>query len=248
MGYLPTTNARATQLSTVHSVLVQATKIKDELQLAEIVCVFDQAMYSKAMEVKWKHLEEFQDLVLRLGVFHTICNLLSIIGKRFGSAGLRDLAVESGIIAEGSITSVLEGRKCNRGVRLCKLAFECFFRSALKEFCLWMKADHTEECSHLNDTLDAIHSLHDDVTHDALEGVMQNESVSFVISRFMQFLDILRTDRGPLAAFWVSFLDIVNILLDLIRASREGDWLLHLSAVKRMILWCFAYDKQNYAR
>ena len=248
VDYLPTINAPATQLSTVHNVLVQATTIKDELQLAEIVCVFDQAMYAKAMEVQWKHLEDFQGLVLRMGVFHTICNLLSIIGKRFGSAGLRDLAVESGIIAEGSITSVLEGRQYNRGVRLCKLAYECFFRLAWKEFCLWLDAHHAEESSHLNETLNAINSLHDDVTHEALEKVMQNGSVSLVISRFLQFLELLRTKRGPLAAFWVSFLDMVNILLDLIRASREGDWLLHLSAVKRMIPWCFAYDKQNYSR
>ena len=51
-----------------------------------------------------------------------------------------------------------------------------------------------------------------------------------------------------MAAFWVSYIDIAEILLDLVRASREGDWLLHLSAIQRQIPWCFAYDKQNYAR
>ena len=42
-----------------------------------------------------------------------ICNLLSVIGKRFQDAGLRDIAVESGVVAEGSINSVMEGRKYN---------------------------------------------------------------------------------------------------------------------------------------
>ena len=52
-------------------------------------------------------------------VFHTICNLLSTIGKRFQDAGLRDLSVESGVIAEGSISGVMEGHKYNRATSLC---------------------------------------------------------------------------------------------------------------------------------
>ena len=65
------------------------------------------------MEIKWKNSEVFKKVVIRMGAFHTLCTLLSIIGKRFASAGLTDLAVESGIIAEGSITSMLEGRHYN---------------------------------------------------------------------------------------------------------------------------------------
>lgn len=47
----------------------------------------------------------------------------------------------------------------------------------------------------------------------------------------------------------MSYIDIVgDVLLGLIRASREGNWQLHLYAIRNMILWCFAYDKINYAR
>ena len=56
--------------------------------------------------------------MLRMGVFYTACTLLSIIGKRFQDAGSRDLCVESGAIAEGSVAGVLDGRRYNRGVRL----------------------------------------------------------------------------------------------------------------------------------
>ena len=41
---------------------------------------------------------------------------------------------------------------------------------------------------------------------------------------------------------------VADILLGLLRASREGNWNLHLHAVRNMIPWCFAYDKLNYAR
>ena len=42
-------------------------------------------------------------LALRMGYFHTVMNFLSITGKCFQDAGLRELAVESGVTAEGSV-------------------------------------------------------------------------------------------------------------------------------------------------
>jgi len=94
--------------------------------------VFDQALYAKATEIKWKHRAQLNDLVLRMGVFHTIFHttFLSVIGKRFQDAGLRDVIVESGVIAEGSVAGVLEGRTYNRAVRFHKLMYEALNRLA----------------------------------------------------------------------------------------------------------------------
>ena len=41
---------------------------------------------------------------------------------------------------------------------------------------------------------------------------------------------------------------MAEILLGLLRVLREGNWELHVSTVRKMIPWCFAYDKVNYAR
>ena len=46
IGYLPTINAPATQLSTVNEVLNQSLSIVHSLQLSKIVCVFDQVLYA----------------------------------------------------------------------------------------------------------------------------------------------------------------------------------------------------------
>ena len=103
VGYLPTINAPAAAMNTVNKVLTEALKIKMSLGLKEIVCVFDQAFYVKAAGITRKHPDMFHLIVLRMGAFHTICNFLGIIGKRFLDAGLRDLAAESEVIAEGSV-------------------------------------------------------------------------------------------------------------------------------------------------
>ena len=107
VGYLPAINAPATDMSTVNEVLTQTLNIMEmvsmifrvcvrtslTVELKEIVCVFDQALYAKAAEITWKHDDKFKNIILRMGAFHTICNLLSTIGKRFQDAGLRDLCV-----------------------------------------------------------------------------------------------------------------------------------------------------------
>ena len=77
-------------MSTVNEVLTQTLMIMEAFGLKAIVCVFDQALFAKASEIIWKH-EKFSNIILRMGAFHTICNLLSTIGKRFQDAGLRDL-------------------------------------------------------------------------------------------------------------------------------------------------------------
>ena len=46
----------------------------------------------------------------------------------------------------------------------------------------------------------------------------------------------------------MSYVDMVETLLHLIRASREGNWLLHLHAVRAALPWFFAYDRINYSR
>ena len=57
-------------MSTVNEVLTGALKIEDCLDLREIVCVFDEALYTKVADITWKQPEKFQPIILRMGVFH----------------------------------------------------------------------------------------------------------------------------------------------------------------------------------
>ena len=114
IGYFRTIDAPATNMSTVFEILNQPLKIKDTITLQAIVVVFDQALYAKAAKIEWKHTERFRSIVLRMGAFHTICTFLGIIGKRFQDVGLKDNCIESGVITEGPVCGVLEGRRYSR--------------------------------------------------------------------------------------------------------------------------------------
>ena len=124
VGYLPTIDAPATQMNTLFEILNNANSIKKALTLKSMVVVIDQAIHAQTIEISWKHQELFQDLVLRLGICHTIGMLLAVIGQRVGAAGLRDIIVKSKVIAEGSVEKILNGKHYNRAVRFQKLMFE----------------------------------------------------------------------------------------------------------------------------
>ena len=91
IGYLPTINFPATDLSTVYEILKRSIAMKEILKLDYVVCTFDQALYAKSTEILWKRKTDFPVIALLLGGFHMICNYLFIIGKRSGDAGLQDI-------------------------------------------------------------------------------------------------------------------------------------------------------------
>ena len=114
-------------MATVHKVLVKSLKIKHTLKFKNIILVFDQALHPKATAAVIL-------IVVRMGVFHTACTMLSIIGEPFQNAGFRDLCIESGELTEGSPAGVIEGCRYNRGVRLHKLVYEALTRLVLQGF------------------------------------------------------------------------------------------------------------------
>ncbi len=249
ISYLPAINAPATEMATAAEMLKRSHEIMEALETDHIVLVFDQALFAKVSEVFWKHKGIYSGIVLRMGTFHTICNFLGILGKRFQDAGLRDLCIESGIIAEGSVAAVMEGCHYNRAIRIHKYIYEALMRLVWRAFLMWVNDNHPNKQEHLEEFLEYVSDLHDEMSSDALDQTYAQPCFTDIAQLFAQYLDHLRVSNGPLSTFWMSYIDMVgSILLALIRSSREGNWELHLSAIQSMIPWCFAYDKVNYAR
>ena len=65
---------------------------------------------------------------------------------------------------------------------------------------------------------------------------------------FQVFITNLRAKGSDLVKVWLSYLEICELVLNLIYATHTGNWTLYLSCIEEVIPWCFAYDRQNYAR
>ena len=124
MHYL---DAPATEYSTIMEVMNRALKMKESLKLSGRVCVFDQSIFAKAAEIKWRDPSKCKSCVQLLDTFHTIMMYMNVINKRSKDAGLRDILIQSGAIAERSIDGALMGKMYNRGVRCYKLMYEALY-------------------------------------------------------------------------------------------------------------------------
>ena len=142
----------------------------------------------------------------------------------------------------------MDGRRYNRAVRLHKLVYEAFTRMAWTGFRIRLEATHADDVGHMDETLRIIDNLCEDVSQASLKQVLDNSSCTCIMELFGVYIEFLRGGNGNISTIWLSYMDIVDIFLGLIRASREGDWMLHLASIHVMIPWCFAYDRLNYAR
>lgn len=86
----------------------------------------------------------------------------------------------------------------------------------------------------------------------------RDESVVNTVTAFSELLDrpqyVEKADefhdklkKDPNHAFWLQYLQLVEILLSFIRANCDGDWLLHLASFEAMLPWLTIYDHLNYA-
>ncbi len=130
---------------------------------------------------------------------------------------------------------------------LHKLVYEAVLRLTWTVFQSWLETTHVKDIVHPDKSLEAIGSVANKISHADLEQILNNPPCTRILDLFEEYTELLRLGRGT-AAFWVTYFDMVEVLLGLIRASREGDWKLHLTCIRAMIPWCFAYDWVNYAR
>jgi len=98
-------------------------------------------------------------------------------------------------------------------------------------FLPWVKDNHPDKLETVNQLEDLVKNFHDDVGQIAFESLLQESLLTYVLDLWNDFLNYLRHDNGELSAFWMTYVDIIqDILLGLLRASREGNWDLHLHA------------------
>ena len=239
--YLPLIEAPATEDRTILTILCRTIEIADELKLTKIVAVFDLAIYAKVQQLRWADPSRvyIERVIPRLGEFHTIMSFLSILGKRFGSGGLSDIWVQSEVVAVGSLNAALQGKHYNRAIRGHKVVYEALCRLLLEDFITSLSESDQTNLLTLADELSTSYRENNPLMYD---------------SQFTEFYSLFsdyvynKAAANPTYRYWMSYLQMVQLLLAFIRASRLSDWDQHLNCIDNMIPWYFAYDRRNYAR
>ena len=171
--------------------------------------------------------------------------LLGIIGTLYGDAGLRELAVQSEVLAEGSIERVLEDKNYNRAVRLHKMVYKALFRMLLNNFEASLPA-------HAIDIFQQKEILIEKFKFNLCKGEFER---IFISKGFREWNDLLvtymnemKSKGSDLEKFWLIYLELCKLLLNLIFVARSENWELYLACIEEVIPWALAHDRHRYVR
>ena len=91
--------------------------------------------------------------------------------------------------------------------------------------------------------------MSDEIPNDSetiakIVNILTSERFNQAMTDFVKALK----EEDPNYEFWWNYMEMVCILLDFIRAQRDGSWDLYLYACRRMLPFFFRYDHIKYAK
>ena len=87
-------------------------------------------------------------------------------------------------------------------------------------------------------------ALKEKIPSQGYKEVVTSPEFNNLCQRYEAFIQ--SKEECPTFQFWSSYLEMVEVLLLFLHATREGDWTLHLSAVRSMCQWMFITSRTNY--
>lgn len=129
----------------------------------------------------------------------------------------------------------MSGKQYNRSVRAHKLMYEALQRLRFKSFFDSLDDDMKQFVQNVSTNLSI--ENYKDVPNGLFE----------VIDSYLAYVD-MQSDANPTFHFWSCYIDMAELLLLYIRATRTSDWPLHLQTVRLMLSWFFVTDRTNYLR
>lgn len=210
--YLPVVDSSPTDLNTV---LHRSVEIANRLDLPSIVVVVDQTIYSKAPTIRWQ-TPLFRDrLVIRLGVFHTTMTALACIGRSFRDVGLQDVLIEADVIAPGSVNGAMNLHHYNRSMRCHKLMGEALHRLRWQSF-----LDTLRDCT-AQQYVKMITPIQNAFPMNLFSEATQDCVFQEMMKTYQECIN--NHSSNATYSYWSSYLDMVENVLLLTRATREGD-------------------------
>ena len=201
-------------MNVINEVIERTFHIMHELNLEDIFLEVDQAIYTKVLDVMFKLEDEgnnvFDKIILRMGGFHVIICLLRTIYSRFKDSGMIEILSSSGLGGETSITYALKGGgDIKYGIHLRKKLYEALIRTKISYL---LKTDEQVKINFENFKA-PVNSIRDNICEQNLQALIDDPS--------FQPLPKL---QGDMSEWLESYLEMVDLLLNIIHFQRIGNW------------------------
>ena len=118
---------------------------------------------------------------------------------------MKDIFIESQIVAEGSISGVIDGKHYNRSVRAHKYLYEALMRLAWAEFMRSLESSDPNHRIAVASFLEEVDTLANNLKGETFDLLLKCPVLPQVMTMWREFLNHLRQSNGELSAFWMSY-------------------------------------------
>lgn len=239
--YLTPINESPTNIPVVIETMKQSQSIAAEIGQPCINVTYDLAIAKIAIQVQSTEKPVYDNLFIHLGPFHIMLALFRAIGKFIDDCGPMNIAVESEIIANGSVDGFLKGKHFNRCKRLHPL-----MALGLEMLC-FQSFIEKEDISINEDVYNNLSTFID--SSEPFMNVIKNEAISTLMTRYQYHKEECRKGTfGKTPQFYVTYMDLVHYYQLLSQRIRTGNISLYKYTLSKIASIFFVTNQPNYSR
>ena len=208
------------------------------------VITLDLQLYEKAQKLMSKE-DMTGKFVLRIGELHTVFSALKAIGRYIKCSGIDQLWVEAGVYSPTTVRQIIEGKHLYRAMEAHMVTLITLYSLLIPA--LWDngfdgKSEIEKAASDVN--------VSSKNTQEPLQIKEAHVKMVAAIEQigFLANLNQIDEHLTEMHSFLRNYMKQFESILRHIRASRQGEWRLHLAAQEELCKYFFAHDHLNYAR
>ena len=243
---LPIINAPAHEWSTLVTTLDQLYKLNVLVSGSErtLVVTFDMDLYKRVLKLEYLDSQYKNKWVVCPGAFHTSLCAIRCLGKTIEGSGIDEAWVEADMYSSVTVNQIINGSHYSRSLEAHEVTLQVLFDLWIEEFF----AERPAARRALEGSVELL------ATACASKQGVQGAHMAFLAT--MESLELIRQlaefdarhSEYPMFKWARMYMRQVMTLLQFQRATRQGDWFLHLSSLEKLCVYFFAYDRLSYAQ
>ena len=192
------------------------------------IVTFDQPLFWKASEIviEVEDSSPVKDVILLLGSFHTLMNLLGAIGTLMEGSGLKEI-LET-IYGENAVVHIMSGKAVQRALRGHFLVNQCLTNQVLSQI-----IESELEFDLLIQELEVLYCQAEDGEIE-IDRVLGSDCMEKILNAVKLKTSDLQTNSKT-SKLWLNYQSMLGIARELIEADRTGSWKMHLHAVSECL-------------
>ena len=231
-----------TRLDVVAETLKISQRVAEECQEYCMVVHYDLAIAKPAKQIQQSEAPLFDNLFVCFGPFHIQLAYFGSLGYIIDESGGPHILTDTEVLAAGYLNGFISGKHFNRCKRLHPMLAQAFrvlhFRAFLKE---------SGDIQH--DLHSQFQELHDNPYPELMQTFERTDKYNSFMERYEQYTHLTWSgEHGKTAAFWMMYMELVELYLLFNRACHTNDLELFTFCLGKMCAIFFATSRPNYAR